>query len=83
MNAQRMDLYRAWIDYRSPRTPLHYWRSTSGFEVDFLLDETVAIEVKAARVIHEKHERGMRALMEEGAVSGGGSGSREHGAGGA
>lgn len=59
---------RAWIDYRSPRATLHYWRSTSGFEVDFLLDGTVAIEVKAARLIQEKHTRGLRALMEEGSV---------------
>jgi uncharacterized protein len=36
--------------------------------VDFLLDGTVAIEVKAARLIQEKHTRGLRALMEEGCV---------------
>ena len=33
---------RAWIDYRRPRTPLAYWRSRSGHEVDFILDERVA-----------------------------------------
>jgi uncharacterized protein len=60
---------RAWIDYRSPRTPLHYWRSRSGFEVDFVLNGEIAIEVKAARAIHEKHTRGLRALMEEGTIT--------------
>ena len=30
---------RAWIDYRRLRTPLAYWRSRSGHEVDFILDE--------------------------------------------
>ncbi len=56
---------RAWIDYRSTRSTLRYWRSRSGFEVDFLLDERVAIEVKAARSIHDKHLRGLRALRDE------------------
>lgn len=56
---------RAWIDYRRPRTALHYWRSTSGFEVDFLLDGTTAVEVKAAGQVHERDLRGLKALREE------------------
>jgi predicted AAA+ superfamily ATPase len=60
---------RAWIDYRSPRTPLHYWRSRSGLEVDFVLNGEIAIEVKAARTVQEKHTRGVRALMEEGTIT--------------
>ena len=46
---------RAWIDYRQPRTPLAYWRSRSGYEVDFILDDRVAIEAKAARLVQRKH----------------------------
>ncbi len=60
---------RAWIDYRSPRSRLHYWRSRSGFEVDFILDERVAIEVTSARNVQDKHLRGLRALMEEGLIT--------------
>ncbi|MBN1962723.1 MAG: ATP-binding protein [Deltaproteobacteria bacterium] len=56
---------RAYIDYNSPRTLLHYWRSTSGFEVDFIYDERVAIEAKASKHITEKHLKGLRALAEE------------------
>jgi len=59
---------RAWIDYRSPRTTLHFWRSTSGFEVDFLLGGSVAIEVKATSRATERHVRGLRALAEEGCL---------------
>ena len=59
---------RTWIDYRRPRTPLAFWRSRSGYEVDFILDGRVAIEAKAARRIHAKHLRGLRALAEEGLV---------------
>ena len=59
---------RAWIDYRRPRTPLAYWRSRSGHEVDFILDERVAIEAKATRRVQPKHLRGLLALAEEGLV---------------
>ena len=56
---------RAWIDYRRPRTPLAYWRSRSGYEVDFILDDRIAIETKATRLAHGKHLRSLRALGEE------------------
>ena len=56
---------RAWIDYRKPRTPLAYWRSRSGYEVDFILDDRVAIEAKATRRVQRKHLRSLRALAEE------------------
>ena len=56
---------RAWTDYRKPRTPLAYWRSRSGYEVDFILDDRVAIEVKATRRVQRKHQRNLRALAEE------------------
>lgn len=59
---------RAWIDYRRPRTPLAYWRSRSGYEVDFILDDRIAIEAKATRLVQRKHLRNLRALAEEGLV---------------
>ena len=59
---------RAWIDYRRPRTPLAYWRSRSGHEVDFILDERVAIEAKATHRVQPKHLRGLLALADEGLV---------------
>ncbi len=60
---------RAWIDYSSPRISLTYWRSRSGYEVDFLLDERIAIEVKSATTVHAKHTRGVKALLEERSIS--------------
>ena len=59
---------KTWIDYRKPRTLFNYWRSTSGFEVDFLLDGEIAIEVKASTSITAKHMKGLRTLREEGFV---------------
>lgn len=59
---------RTWIDWNAPRTLLHYWRSTSGFEVDFLLNESIGIEVKSAEFIQDKHCKGIKALLEEKSV---------------
>ena len=57
---------RAWLSYRRRRLELRYWRTRSGNEVDFLIGETAAVEVKAARAISDKHMKGLRALKEEG-----------------
>lgn len=59
---------KAWIYYRHPTSSIAYWRSTSGFEVDFLLDDRIAIEVKTTKIAHEKHLAGLRALREEGTL---------------
>ena len=44
---------------------LTYWRTTSGFEVDFVLDETIAIEVKAKEHVNHEDFRGLIAIGEE------------------
>ncbi|MGB4408470.1 MAG: AAA family ATPase [Sphaerochaeta sp.] len=59
---------KAWIDYTTPGRQLTYWRATAGQEVDFLVDTELAIEVKAARTISDKHLKGLRALREENLV---------------
>lgn len=55
----------AYSSYRNA-VRLSYWRTISGFEVDFLIDEHTAIEVKATRNVHEKHLKGLCKLREEG-----------------
>lgn len=55
---------RAYTHYQG-KGDLHYWRSTSGFEVDFILDHRVAIEVKAKNSIGPHDLKGLRALKEE------------------
>ncbi|MCP9471046.1 MAG: ATP-binding protein [Nitrospira sp.] len=44
---------------------LAYWRSTSNFEVDFILNDRTAIEVKAKTNVSERDLRGLYALREE------------------
>ena len=56
---------RAWIDYNDLEESLHYWRSQSGFEVDFLIGDHTAIEVKATRTASNTHLRSLKALMDE------------------
>jgi predicted AAA+ superfamily ATPase len=52
-------------DYRAGE-PLAYWRSTSGFEVDFLIGDRTAIEVKAKATVTASDLRALNALSEEG-----------------
>lgn len=44
---------------------LSFWRSTSGYEVDFVLGDHTAIEVKAKSNLSKRDFRSLRALSEE------------------
>jgi len=45
---------------------ISYWRTTSGFEVDFVLgNHEVAIEVKSTEQAANRHLKGLRAMREE------------------
>ncbi|MBU1207113.1 MAG: AAA family ATPase [Proteobacteria bacterium] len=45
--------------------PLSFWRSTSGFEVDFIIGEHTAVEVKAKENVSLRDIKSLRALAEE------------------
>lgn len=46
--------------------PLAYWRTTSGFEVDFVLgDHETAIEVKSTNNANPRHLRGLKSFADE------------------
>jgi predicted AAA+ superfamily ATPase len=55
---------RTFLDY-GHGGELCYWRSTSGFEVDFVLCDTAAIEIKAKSNVANHDLKGLRALKEE------------------
>lgn len=59
---------RACISYARKDVSMRYWRSTSKFEVDLILNDQWAIEIKSARQISDKHLKGLRALKEEGVI---------------
>lgn len=57
---------RAYLSYRRIRKSLCYWQSKNGQEVDFVIGDDIAIEVKSSNNIQEKHLKGLKALKEEG-----------------
>jgi predicted AAA+ superfamily ATPase len=54
----------SYCDYMSGE-PLSYWRSTSGFEVDFIIGDHTAVEVKAKENVSAQDVRSLKALAEE------------------
>jgi len=57
---------KAYQAYKNPELDIRYWRTSTGFEVDFILEDmNVAIEVKGSERVHNKHTKGLRALLEE------------------
>lgn len=55
---------RSYADYVSGEPP-SYWRSTSGFEVDFVLGDHTAVEVKAGSNVAPQDLKSLRAIAEE------------------
>ena len=59
---------RAWIDYTNSGCSLHFWRTKSGAEVDFVVygpDGFWAIEVKHSRSIRPKDLRPLKTFKED------------------
>ncbi len=54
----------SYVDYVSSES-LSFWRSTSGFEVDFLLGDHTAVEVKAKANVSPQDLKSLKALAEE------------------
>jgi predicted AAA+ superfamily ATPase len=59
---------RAYLALHRLAYPLSYWRSTSRMEVDFIIGDELAVEVKASHQVVERDLKGLLALREEGLV---------------
>lgn len=55
---------RAFIDYTDAEG-LAYWRSTAQHEVDFIVMDQLAVEVKAKEVVTPRDLKGLKAIQEE------------------
>lgn len=56
---------KAYQAYVNPELQLHYWRTSTGLEVDFILgDMEVALEIKSSKRVDNVHVKGLRALAE-------------------
>ncbi|MDF1759316.1 MAG: ATP-binding protein [Coxiellaceae bacterium] len=56
---------RAYISYRRLHESLSYWCTKHGNEVDFIMGDHTAIEVKVSDAINARHLKGLKQLQEE------------------
>ncbi len=56
---------RSYLSYQRKNDELCFWRSTSQQEVDFIVGDHTAIEVKASKKISAKDLKGLRAIQDE------------------
>ncbi|MEK7791353.1 MAG: DUF4143 domain-containing protein, partial [Deltaproteobacteria bacterium] len=56
---------RAYLSYRRRNDSLEFWRTKSHQEVDFIVGDEVAIEVKATQKVTENDLKGLKALGDE------------------
>jgi uncharacterized protein len=59
---------RSYINYSRKNYRMTYWRSKSQFEVDLIIENEAAIEIKSTELVQDKHLKGIRALKEEGLI---------------
>ena len=56
---------RAYISYQRIKSNLMFWRSVNGQEVDFVIDDTLAVEVKATQRVAASDLKGLKAIADE------------------
>ncbi|MBL7670703.1 MAG: ATP-binding protein [Bdellovibrionaceae bacterium] len=56
---------KTYISYRQKRKEICFWRTVNKQEVDFIVGDEIAIEVKATKKISGQHFSGLRALKDE------------------
>lgn len=59
---------RSILSYQQSDLEMTYWRSTSQFEVDLIIGNEIAIEIKSSERINESHLKGLKAFSEEGLI---------------
>ncbi len=60
---------RAWNSYSRHFLDLTYWRTTSQMEVDLVVGDRLAVEIKSTTLVKERDLKHLRKLKEEGAVA--------------
>lgn len=56
---------RAYLSYTNKREPLSFWRTRDKHEVDLIIGEQIAIEIKSTKKINENHKKGLKLITEE------------------
>lgn len=52
----------AYSYYFKDKLPITFWKTHSGFEVDFIVGDELAIEVKSSKMVCDKHLSGLKAI---------------------
>jgi predicted AAA+ superfamily ATPase len=61
-----LNAYRA---YENPELEIHFWRSASDLEIDFILgDKLAAIEVKGKKIVSSKDLKTLRNILDDGPI---------------
>ena len=55
----------SFLDYNNCPDSLHFWRTVSGVEVDFVLKGRIAIEAKATKLVDTKDLKGLKSIAQE------------------
>ena len=56
---------RAALHYSGKQLPLQYWKNLSQMEVDFVVGDHLAVEVKVSGRVGERDAKGLRVLSED------------------
>lgn len=56
---------RAYLSYTRKKLPLCFWRTIEGYEVDFIIGDEIAIEIKSSEKLSEKYFKNLKYLIEE------------------
>jgi predicted AAA+ superfamily ATPase len=59
---------RAYKSCRNKAEPLQFWRTYDGSEVDFVIGDDIAVEVKASDMAHSGHLKGIKSLSKQHAL---------------
>jgi predicted AAA+ superfamily ATPase len=50
----------SYLDYHNKKESLNFWRTSTGVEVDFIIGEKIAIEVKASQSVDSRDLKGLK-----------------------
>ncbi|HQZ87731.1 MAG TPA: ATP-binding protein [Gammaproteobacteria bacterium] len=56
----------AYLSYNRKNLTLSFWAAPNEREVDFIIGDDIAIEIKSTKSVNAKHLKGIKALQEEG-----------------
>lgn len=56
---------KAFSSYRRKNLEINFWRSVDKYEVDFVVNGKIAIEVKSTKYVTDGHLKGLKAIQQE------------------